>query len=108
MVHSKDAEIRVRDLMIEKLKHQLAGHQRHRFGSKSETVDQLALDMEDREIAEAATSPQSEETASKSKDKPKAYGLPSTNFSRGPPNGATKKITNFSSFFSNHFPLGQA
>ena len=76
MVQSKDAEIRVRDLMIEKLKHQLAGHQKHRFGSKSEALDQLALDMEDREIAEAVTKPQSEESASTPKDKPKRKPLP--------------------------------
>tara|TARA_B100001093_G_scaffold462893_1_gene478503 strand:- start:788 stop:994 length:207 start_codon:yes stop_codon:yes gene_type:complete len=30
-------------LQIEKLKHQLAGHQRRRFGSRSESVDQLNL-----------------------------------------------------------------
>ena len=37
------AEIRVRDLLIEKLKHQLAGMRRHRFGPSSEALDQLAL-----------------------------------------------------------------
>ena len=76
MVLSKDGEIRVRDLMIEKLKHQLAGHQKHRFGSKSETLDQLALDIEDREIAEAVTKPQSEERPTTPKDKPKRKPLP--------------------------------
>lgn len=33
-------------LQIEKLKHQLAGHQRHRFGSKSESADQLNLQLQ--------------------------------------------------------------
>jgi len=35
------AEVKSQALMIEKLKHQLAGHNRHRFGSKSESLDQL-------------------------------------------------------------------
>lgn len=42
-------------LKIEKLEHQLAGHRKARFGSKSESSDQLALDLEeDRAIAAAA------------------------------------------------------
>ena len=41
--------------MIEKLKHQLAGQNRHRFGVRSESLDQLNLTFEeDEEIAEAA------------------------------------------------------
>jgi len=32
-------------LEIERLKHQLAGHVRHRFGSKSEASDQLNLQL---------------------------------------------------------------
>ena len=48
-------ELKSRDLLIEKLKHQLAGHNRHRFGSKSESLDQLHLTFaEDEAIAEAA------------------------------------------------------
>jgi len=40
---------------IEKLKAELAGHRKARFGSKSESMDQLALDLsEDDEIAQAA------------------------------------------------------
>ena len=46
MVLQRDAEILVRGLMIEKLQHQLAGHQRHRFEARSGTADQLALDIE--------------------------------------------------------------
>ena len=74
MVVSRDAEIHVRDLMIEKLKHQLAGHRRHRFGATSETLDQLALDIEDREIGEAVT-PVKADTAP-GKSKPKREPLP--------------------------------
>ena len=48
-------ELKSRDILIEKLKHQLAGHNRHRFGSGSESLDQLRLSFaEDEEIAEAA------------------------------------------------------
>ena len=75
MVVSKDAEIHVRDLMIEKLKHQLAGHRRHRFGATSETLDQLALDIEDREIGEAIT-PARADKAPAGKRKPKREPLP--------------------------------
>jgi len=40
---------------IEKLKAELAGHRKARFGSKSESMDQLALDLsEDDESAQAA------------------------------------------------------
>lgn len=48
-------------LKIEKLEHQLAGHRKARFGSKSESSDQLALDLEeDRAIAAAAVEPDPE------------------------------------------------
>jgi len=33
-------------LQIEKLKHELAGHRRHRFGTKSEALEQLELALE--------------------------------------------------------------
>ena len=48
------AELRNRDLLIEKLKHQLAGLHRQRFGATSEALDQLELGLEDEEIARAA------------------------------------------------------
>ena len=46
-------------LQIEKLKHQLAGRQRHRFGSKSESADQLNLELklEEEETAAARIAP---------------------------------------------------
>ena len=48
-------EVKSQALMIEKLKHQLAGQNRHRFGVRSESLDQLNLTFEeDEEIAEAA------------------------------------------------------
>ena len=48
-------------LKIEKLEHQLAGHRKARFGSKSESLDQLAFALhEDAEIADAAAALQEE------------------------------------------------
>ena len=54
MVLASRAELRNRDLLIEKLKHQLAGLRRQRFGATSETLDQLELGLEDEEVARAA------------------------------------------------------
>ena len=49
------AEIKSQAYQIEKLKKELAAHRKARFGSKSETMDQLALDLqEDTEIAAAS------------------------------------------------------
>jgi transposase len=48
-------EIKALTLKVEDLQGQLAGHRKARFGPKSESLDQLAFDLqEDREIAEAA------------------------------------------------------
>ncbi|MCR9170842.1 MAG: IS66 family transposase zinc-finger binding domain-containing protein, partial [Rhodobacteraceae bacterium] len=60
-------------LRIEKLEHQLAGHRKARFGSKSESADQLALDLqEDREIGEAAAAQHddADKTEEQTDDKP--------------------------------------
>ncbi len=54
MVLASRAELRNRDLLIEKLKHQLAGLRRQRFGATSEALDQLEFGIEDEEIAQAA------------------------------------------------------
>lgn len=49
------AEIKTQAYQIEKLKKELAAHRKARFGSKSETMDQLAFDLqEDTEIAVAS------------------------------------------------------
>ena len=68
MVSVLAGELKSRDLLIEKLKHQLAGHNRHRFGSKSESLDQLHLTFaEDEAIAEAAVE---QTTGAEPKQKP--------------------------------------
>ena len=51
-------EVKALTLKVEQLQHQLHGHNRHRFGSKSESADQLNLTFEeDERIAEAAARP---------------------------------------------------
>src|SRR3954467_13838777 len=47
------ALVKSQALRIAKLEHQLAGLRRHRFGSTSESLDQLQLGLEDEEIAAA-------------------------------------------------------
>lgn len=66
-------------LEIEKLKHQLAGHNRHRFGSKSESADQLNLHLRLEEEETAAASIPAEEdarVAPEPKQKPTRKPLP--------------------------------
>jgi len=73
------AEIRVRDLLIEKLKHQLAGMRQHRFGASSEAVDQLELTLEEEEISASARDDANALKADQPaapKDKPKRKPLP--------------------------------
>lgn len=78
-IAASTAEIRVRDLLIEKLKHQLAGMRRHRFGSSSEALDQLELTLEEEEIATSARGDANTIKADQlaaPKDKPKRKPLP--------------------------------
>jgi len=55
------SELKNRDLKIADLQHRLAGLNRHRFGSTSESLDQLRLALENEEIAVAAVEPASPE-----------------------------------------------
>ena len=71
------ATVKSRALRIAKLEHQLAGHRRHRFGSKSETMDQLELGLEEEEIAAAKIAPPAPpDTVAGPKNKPKRKPLP--------------------------------
>jgi transposase len=63
-------------LRIAKLEHQLAGHRRHRFGSSSETMDQLQLRLEEEEIAAAKTVPPVRNDTAAPKARPKRKPLP--------------------------------
>jgi transposase len=70
------ALVKSQALRIAKLEHQLAGHRRHRFGSKSETMDQLQLRLEEEEIAAAEAEPPAPREVPKAKAKPKRKPLP--------------------------------
>jgi hypothetical protein len=41
------SQTRSQALLIEKLRHQLAGHLNHRFGTSSETIEQLQLALKE-------------------------------------------------------------
>jgi transposase len=48
------AEVKAQAVLIEKLRHQLAGHRAHRFGASAQTAEQLQLALETSELAAAA------------------------------------------------------
>ena len=56
------AEVQSQAYLIEKLKGQLAAHQKARFGSKSESLDQLAFNLQEDEEIEAAAGMQKTES----------------------------------------------
>ncbi|CUJ90554.1 Transposase [Ruegeria denitrificans] len=64
------AEVKSQALLIEKLQHQLAGHNRHRFGSKSESLDQLNLTFEEEEQIAASAKAQTDPVPAAEEDKP--------------------------------------
>ncbi len=70
--------VKAQALRIAKLEHQLAGHKRHRFGSKSESLDQLQLRLEEEETAAAqvASADVPDGDAEGQKAKPKRKPLP--------------------------------
>jgi transposase len=79
-IAKQSAELLARDLLIEKLKLQLANLRRHRFGSKSEALDKIIdqLELALFEAEATATSHQSDGStpAPKPKRKPKREPLP--------------------------------
>ncbi len=70
------ALVKSQALRIAKLEHQLAGHRRQRFGSKSETMDQLQLRLEEEEIAACKTVPPVRNDTAEPKARPKRKPLP--------------------------------
>ena len=75
-ITARDAEIRSRDVLIEKLKHQLAGMRRNRFGASAEALDQLELVLEGEEIAAAAEKLTEMAASPARKTRPKRKPLP--------------------------------
>jgi hypothetical protein len=65
-------ELKSRDILIEKLKHQLAGMRQHRYGSRSEALDQLALSLEDEAIVTSAQETAQDEANAVEADRPAA------------------------------------
>ncbi|MDG1458566.1 MAG: IS66 family transposase [Pseudoprimorskyibacter sp.] len=63
-------EVKSQALLIEKLKHQLAGHNRHRFGTSSESLDQLNLIFAEAEAIADAAVEQATPTPSADTDNP--------------------------------------
>ena len=57
VVVARDAELRNRYLLIEELRHQLAGLRRQRFGATSVALDRLQPGLEHEEIARTAEAP---------------------------------------------------
>ena len=75
-------EIKSLTLKVEDLQGQLAAHRKARFGSKSESLEQLAFDLqEDTEIAQAARAQHDETGADDMRRSPKR-----------PPNGNTAAL----------------
>ena len=77
MVTLLASEVKSQALLIERLQHQLHGANRHRFGAKSESLDQLQLSLENQEIAAAAEETDTPDPeAGEPKKKPKRKPLP--------------------------------
>ena len=70
------AEVKAQAILIEKLRHQLAGHRAHRFGASSEMAEQLQLGLETSEIAAAAMTARMKLPDVEEKDKPKRRPVP--------------------------------
>jgi transposase len=70
------AEVKSQAMLIEKLRHQLAGHRNHRFGPSSETIEQLQLALEASEIAVAKMTAKLRLPDEEPKDKPKRRPIP--------------------------------
>ena len=70
------AEVKSQAMLIEKLRHQLAGHRSHRFGTSSETIEQLQLALEASEISVAKMTAKLRLPDEEEKDKPKRRPIP--------------------------------
>jgi len=70
------AAMKSQAVLIEKLRHQLAGHRSHRFGTSSETIEQLQLALEASEVAVAKMIAKLHLPEEEEKDKPKRRPIP--------------------------------
>jgi len=69
-------EVKAQAVLIEKLRHQLAGARAHRFSASSETSEQLQLALEMSEIAIAAITAKLRQAEDTPADKPKRKPIP--------------------------------
>ena len=76
MPHFLLAEVKSQAVLIEKLRHQLAGHRAHRFGASSETSDQLQLALEMSELAISTLTAKLNLPEEAPADKPKRKPIP--------------------------------
>lgn len=65
------AEVKSQAMLIEKLRHQLAGYQSHRLGTSSETIEQFQLALEASDISVAKMTAKLRLPDEVEKDKPK-------------------------------------
>jgi len=70
------AEVKSQAMLIGKLRHQFAGQRRHRFGTSSETIEQLQLALEASEVAVAKMTAKLRLPDDEEKDKPKRRPIP--------------------------------
>ena len=70
------AEVKPQAVLIEKLRHQLAGHRAHRFGASPETAGQLQLALETSGIAIAALTAKLRLPEDTPADKPRRKPVP--------------------------------
>jgi hypothetical protein len=85
-------EIKALTLKIEDLRGQLAGHRKARFGSKSESLQQLAFDLqEDKEIAAAALA-QQDETGQEDGGQRQAAKTPAQSSTASRSSGTTSRV----------------
>ena len=70
------AEVKAQAVLIQKLRHPLAGHRAYRFGASSETSEQLQLALETTEIAIAAMTAKLRLPEDVQSDKPKRQPIP--------------------------------
>lgn len=76
MVSVRDAELHAQALLIEKLKMLLAVQNRHRFGSRSEGIDQLSLGFDAAKDAALRMAPGAPEGEPPAHGRPKRQALP--------------------------------
>ena len=85
------AEIKAQAMLIEKLRHQVAGQKAWRYGSTSEQTKQLMLALEASEVAEAAMTAKMklppDEPKEKAKRRPIPEHIPRNNIELLPPKG---------------------